>query len=223
MRFKKIYTYVPSLDQPCSKSISSAINQSVIHYIKCHYHHTVSVKRVKSTSTRGTSANKTYCNMKHCHLCINSVTSGNIWSCYLSTYCMTVLLFGHKTDKTEQNWINEDKCVNSVVWMWPFYSLRMVFLLQRPVLSIIVIRLIPVRAVTAQRRGCPRSTPRSVQHRRRQNDWTNKHRSAVTSECTSDSIRAVSAFNFISARAQIKDRTKLSDDINQVRNLDFIL
>lgn len=52
------------------KSIPSAISQSVIHYIKCHHHHTLSVKRVKkNTSTRGTfSANKTYCNTKHSNL-----------------------------------------------------------------------------------------------------------------------------------------------------------
>ena len=66
--------------------------------------------------------------------------------------------------------------------MWPFSSLWMVFLLQRPFLSIIVIRLIPVRALTARRRGYPRTARRSAQHKRRHNDWTNKHRSAVANK-----------------------------------------
>lgn len=74
------------------KSIPSAISQSVIHYIKCHHHHTLSVKRVKKTPapegpsqlTRPTATQSTPI------YCINSVTSGDIWSFYLSTDCITV-------------------------------------------------------------------------------------------------------------------------------------
>lgn len=113
-------------------------------------------------------------------------------------------MFARQTDKTEQNRINEDKRVNSVVWMWPFQSLWMVFLLQRPVLSITVIRPIPVRALTAQRRGCPRFTWHAVQLKRRENDWTSKHRSAVACECIVKWIQAVCPFDLISGTMKIK-------------------
>lgn len=57
----KMFTFKMS-----SELLPSVINQSLIHYIKRHFYHTLDVKRVNNTSTRETFlANKINNKMKH--------------------------------------------------------------------------------------------------------------------------------------------------------------
>lgn len=137
---------------------------------------------LKDTSTRGSSrVNKSPCNTKHSSLLYHFYDL--CWfPLLLCLRCAT------KTDKREQNRFNEDKCANLVCTNVAFQVSSDAFfsppLLKMLLLSITVIRLIPVRYLTAREGDASALAVLWSARFSWENEWTNRRRSAVALECT---------------------------------------
>lgn len=128
------------------------------------------------------------------------MTSGNVWSFYVFTDGTTVQMLNWENDKREKNWNNDNKCVKWVVWMWFFQSSLDCTSVKKPVLSIIVIRLIPVRALTAQWWSCPHSTVHT------RTDWAWSLSKYVPQSIYSGVLKMLILFLFLSKLASFPSK-----------------